>query len=73
MIVVRSRMLQRGRTVIPKAVRRRLGLKAGDLIRFHVTGKDAVTIAKVRTAPGNPFVGFDEWMSDEDEALYANL
>jgi antitoxin PrlF len=70
---VHSRVSSKGQTVIPKAVRQRLGLKTGDLIRFRVTGKDAVTIDKVRQTEDDPFVSFAEWTSDEDEKLYRGL
>lgn len=70
---IHSRVSSKGQTVIPKAVRERLGLKTGDLIRFRVTAKDGVTIDKVHAAEDDPFVGFDEWSSEEDEKLYRGL
>jgi antitoxin PrlF len=68
-----SRIGSKGQTVIPKAVRQRLGMKTGDLIRFRLTGKDAVTIDKVRPAEDDPFASFAEWTSEEDEKLYRDL
>ena len=70
---VHSRVSSKGQTVIPKAVRERLGLKTGDLIRFKVGDKGAVTIDKVRPAEDDPFATFDEWSSEEDETLYGGL
>jgi antitoxin PrlF len=69
---VHSRVSSKGQTVIPKAVREKLGLKAGDLVRFRVA-KTGVTIDKVRPAEDDPFVSFEEWRSDEDEKLYRGL
>lgn len=73
MIEVRSRMSRGGRTLIPKAVRQRLGVQTGDFISFRVNGNGAVTIDRVRPDEDNPFVNFAEWTSDEDEKLYARL
>jgi antitoxin PrlF len=69
---VHSRVSSKGQTVIPKAVREKLGLKAGDLVRFRVA-KNGVTIDKVRPTEDDPFVSFEEWRSDEDEKLYRGL
>jgi AbrB family looped-hinge helix DNA binding protein len=68
-----ARISKKGRTVIPEAVRKRLGLRSGDLIRFLVGDNGTVTIDKVRPAENDLFAGFREWMSEEDERLYAGL
>ncbi len=70
---VQSRLSSKGQTVIPKAVRDKLGLKTGDLIRFKIGETGAVTLAKVRPQEDDPFASFSEWTSDEDEALYGRL
>ncbi len=70
---VHARVSSKGQTVIPKTVRQRLGLKTGDLIRFKVSEKGAVTIDKVRGGKDDPFASFGEWTSDEDEKLYGDL
>ena len=70
---VQSRLSSKGQTVIPKAVRDKLGLKTGDLIRFRVTEAGAVTLAKVKPQEDDPFATFGEWTSDEDEKLYGRL
>lgn len=69
-----ARMSSKGQTVIPKAIRERLGLKTGDLIRFRQTGAGRVTIDKVQqSVEDDPFASFAEWNSDEDEKLYRDL
>ncbi len=68
-----SRVSSKFQTVIPKAVRNRLSLKTGDVLRYHVTAEGAVTLEKVRSAEDDPFATFDEWNSEEDEQLYRNL
>ena len=70
---LRSRMSSDGRIVIPKVVRQKLGLKTGDLIRFKVSEKGAVTINKVRVAEDDLFAAFSEWAWDEDEGLNGRL
>ncbi len=70
---VHSRVSSKGQTVIPKSVRQKLGLKTGDLLRFRLTGKDTVTIDKVRPVEDDPFASFSEWTSPEDEKLYRDL
>ena len=68
-----SRMSSKGQTVIPKAVREKLGLKTGDLIRFRIGDKGAVTLDKAKPSDDDPFASFGEWTSDEDEKLYGRL
>lgn len=70
---VHARISSKGQTVIPKAVRQKLGLKTGDLIRFKVSDRGQVTIDKVRPVEEDPFATFDEWASEEDEKLYGGL
>jgi antitoxin PrlF len=62
----------KSQVVIPKAVRQRLGLKQGDMLRFRVSD-DHVTIEKVREAEDDPFATFSEWNSAEDDELYRDL
>ena len=68
-----SRVSSKYQTVIPKAVRNRLSLKSGDVLRYHITSDGAVTLDKVRETEDDPFATFDEWNSEEDERLYRNL
>ena len=65
-------VMENGRVVIPEPVCQRLGLKAGDVLRFRASG-DLVTIEKVRDAEDDPFATFSEWNSAEDDELYRNL
>jgi antitoxin PrlF len=68
-----SRITSKSQTVIPKAVRDRLGLKPGDLVRYVIQGK-RISIERARTAmDANPFATFDEWASDADENAYNGL
>jgi antitoxin PrlF len=68
-----SRITSKAQTVIPKAVRDRLGLKPGDLVRYVIQGK-RISIERARTeAEDDPFATFDEWASDADEKAYGSL
>lgn len=68
-----SRITSKAQTVIPKAVREKLGLKPGDLVRYVIDGK-RVTIERARTeAEDDPFATFSEWASDADEEAYDAL
>jgi len=68
-----SRLTSKAQTVIPKAVRDRLGLKPGDLVRYVIEGK-RVVIERARTeAEDDPFAAFGEWASEADEDAYGSL
>jgi antitoxin PrlF len=68
-----SRITSKAQTVIPKAVRDRLGLKPGDLVRYVIEGK-RISIERAKTdAEDDPFATFDEWASEADEKAYRSL
>ena len=68
-----SKITSKFQTVIPKAVRERLGLKTGDVLRFHFTEEGPVTVEKGAPSEDDPFATFNEWTSEEDERLYRDL
>jgi antitoxin PrlF len=68
-----SRLTSKAQTVIPKAVREKLGLKPGDLLRYVVEG-NRIVIEKVRAeAEDDPFAAFTEWASEADEQAFKSL
>lgn len=68
-----STLTSKSQTVIPKAVRKTLGLKPGDRIRYRVR-KNKVEIEKLGDVEGfDPFMAFTEWGSAADEKAFANL
>jgi antitoxin PrlF len=68
-----SKLTSRAQTVIPKAVRDKLGLKPGDLVRYVFEGK-RVVIERARTeVEDDPFATFTEWASEADEKAYRSL
>ncbi|MDE2183314.1 MAG: type II toxin-antitoxin system PrlF family antitoxin [Alphaproteobacteria bacterium] len=68
-----SKITSKSQTVIPRAVRDKLGLKPGDLLRYVFDG-ERVVIEKVRTqAEDDPFATFTEWAGAADEEAYRSL
>ncbi|MGQ9366104.1 transcriptional regulator [Azospirillum sp. A39] len=66
-----SRLRADGAAEIPEPVRLRLGLRAGDTLRF-VLRDGAVTIDR-GDADDNPFATFTEWNGEADDRAYADL
>jgi AbrB family looped-hinge helix DNA binding protein len=58
------------RVVIPKAIRERLSINAGDVVRFRTTNREVVVLER---GDIGAFAVFEEWNSDEDTWLYRNL
>ena len=73
---VRAKVSSKAQTVLPKEVRERLGVKAGDTIRFRET-EQGIVIEKVEQSLGDnwgdPFVTFTEWASPEEEKAWKDL
>jgi antitoxin PrlF len=68
-----SKVSVKSQTVIPREVRKRLGLQPGDTLRYRVT-EDGILLDK---APPNeaddPFAAFSEWSGEADEKAYGHL
>jgi antitoxin PrlF len=68
-----SKVSVKSQTVIPRPVREQLGLKAGDTLRYRLTG-DGVLIDKAPAGEGDdPFAAFSEWAGEADEKAYGGL
>lgn len=67
-----SKITTKAQTVIPREVRARLGIKAGDRLRYEITTK-GVTIEKADAEGDDPFATFTEWSSEADERAYKSL
>lgn len=68
----RSKITSKSQTVIPRAVREKLGLAPGDMLDYIETDEGMV-IEKARMIEDDPFATFSEWSSDADEKAYADL
>jgi antitoxin PrlF len=68
-----SRITSKSQTVIPKAVRAKLGLKPGDMLRYRIDGDRVVLEPVSAEAEEDPFAVFTEWSGEADEKAYSSL
>lgn len=74
-----SKLSSECQTVIPHAIRERLGLRPGDTVRYVV--REGEVVLERATAEGgasagiedDPFTAFVEWGREADERAYADL
>jgi len=66
-----ERQLMTGEPVIPRAVRKQLALRPGDMLRYRIAD-DGVLIEKTSEAD-DPFTAFSEWTEEADEKAYDGL
>jgi antitoxin PrlF len=67
-----SKITTKAQTVIPREVRARLGLKAGDRLCYRMTPK-GVLLEKAEAEGDDPFATFTEWGSEADERAFKSL
>ncbi|HJT42200.1 MAG TPA: type II toxin-antitoxin system PrlF family antitoxin [Rhizomicrobium sp.] len=67
-----SKVTTKAQTVIPRVVRARLGLKAGDRLAYRITPK-GVIIEKAEGQGDDPFATFTEWGGEADERAFGKL
>jgi antitoxin PrlF len=72
MTIAYSKVTTKAQTVIPREVRARLGLKAGDRLAYRMTAT-GVVIEKARTPGDDPFAAFTEWSGEADERAFSDL
>jgi bifunctional DNA-binding transcriptional regulator/antitoxin component of YhaV-PrlF toxin-antitoxin module len=70
--IATSKLTSKAQTVVPRAIRERLGLRPGDTVRYRIT-KTGVLIDKRPDAEDDPFVEFVEWAGAEDEKAFKDL
>ena len=59
--------------ILPRAVRERLGIRAGDTLRYQLT-PDGVLVDKMTAGEtDDPFAAFSEWSGAADEKAYGDL
>jgi len=68
-----SKVSVKSQTVIPREVRQRLGLKAGDTLRYRVTDQGVLLDKAPANQPDDPFATFSEWSNEIDEKAYGDL
>ncbi len=69
----RSRLSTKARTVIPREVRERLGLRPGDVIAFEEQDGEVVIRAWREPTRDDPFAVCHEWASPQDDEAYTDL
>ena len=74
---VTAKISSKAQTVLPKAVREKLGLKPGDTIRFRET-EQGIVVEKLDLHLGDedwgdPFATFTEWASPEEDDAWKDL
>lgn len=69
---VLAKVSSKSQTVLPRAVRTKLGLKPGDTVRFDIED-DRITVRKHHPLEDDPFQAFTEWSSKADDEAYADL
>ena len=68
-----SKVSVKSQTVLPAEVRERLGIAAGDRLRYIIED-DVVRIEKAGPElQEDPFATFTEWSSPEDDEAFADL
>jgi antitoxin PrlF len=67
-----SKLTSKAQTVVPRAIRERLGLRPGDTLRYRIT-RAGVVIDKRPEPDDDPFGEFVEWAGAEDEEAFKNL
>ena len=72
MTVTFSKITSKSQTVIPSAVRDKLGLKPGDKLRYEIT-KQGILIEKSVPSDDDPFAVFSEWAGEADEKAFRDL
>jgi antitoxin PrlF len=68
-----SKVTSKSQTVIPKAVREKLGLKPGDILRYRFDGDRVVLERANAGVEDDPFATFSEWAGEADEKAYRGL
>jgi antitoxin PrlF len=73
MAAIVARLSAKAQTVIPKPIREKLGVGAGDAILFEERDGEIVIRAARRGPTDDPFAVFTEWAGDADERAYADF
>ena len=68
-----SKLTTKAQTVIPRAVRDRLGLKPGDFVRYVFDGRRVTIERAAMEGEDDPFAAFAEWAGAADEKAYRGL
>jgi antitoxin PrlF len=70
---VSSKVSVKSQTVIPREVRRRLGVKPGDTLRYRVTDHGVLLDKAPTPEADDPIASLSEWASEADEKASQDL
>ena len=70
--MITSKLTSKGRTTIPRAVRRALHVEEGGELSYRMEG-GRVIVTNARMPTGSHFATFSEWASDNDRHAYGEL
>ena len=70
--IIHSKVTSKSQTVLPRAIRQKLGIGPGDTLAYIET-YNGILIEKARLLEDDPFVTFTEWATRADEEAYADL
>jgi antitoxin PrlF len=68
-----SRVSVKSQTVLPRAVRDRLGIRPGDTVRYRLTEAGVMIDKSPAGEADDPFASFSEWAGAADEKAYGGL
>lgn len=70
--IIHSKVTSKSQTVLPRAIRQKLGVGPGDMLAYIETDR-GIVIEKARVLEDDPFLTFTEWATEADDKAYANL
>jgi antitoxin PrlF len=73
MTVIISKVSVKAQTVIPMSVRKRLGIGAGDHLRYTITPEGVMIDRAPEKVEEDPFVAFHEWATPQEDAAWKDL
>jgi antitoxin PrlF len=73
MVAILSKVSVKSQTVIPATVRKTLGIRAGDNLRYTITSQGIVIDRAPTMGDGDPFVAFHEWATAEEDEAWKDL
>jgi antitoxin PrlF len=73
MAAILSKISVKSQTVIPAAVREKLGIGPGDILRYTMTAQGVLIDRAPLPYDGDPFVAFHEWATPEEDEAWKDL
>ena len=68
-----SKISVKSHTVIPAPIREKLGIRAGDNLRYTFTPRGIVIDRAPTHLDGDPFVALHEWATPEEDGAWKDL